>query len=78
MVVFVLALAVIGALNWYLVFNEGARRKLAEPGWWFWKRSKQGRDVDDAFSQANALIIAVTCSTLLVAVLILALVIRLK
>ena len=28
MVVFVLALAVIGALNWYLVFNEGARRNL--------------------------------------------------
>ena len=72
MVGFVLGLSVIGALSWYLVFNERARRKFAEPGWAFWKRSKEGREVDDAFTLANALIIAVTCSTLLVTVLIIA------
>jgi hypothetical protein len=78
MVGIVLALAVIGGLNWYLVFNERARRKLAEPGWSFWKRSKRGREVDDAFNLATALIIAVVCSTLIVVVLIAALITRLK
>jgi hypothetical protein len=78
MVGFVLALAVIGALNWYLVFNERTRRKLAEPGWFFWKRSKKGRELDDAVNLATALIIAVTCSTVLVGVLIIALVQWLK
>ena len=78
MVGIVLALAVIAGLHWYLVFNERARRKLAEPGWSFWKRSKEGREVDDAFNVATALIIAVICSTLMVVVLILALITWLK
>ena len=71
---FLLLLSVIGGLGWYLVFNEPARRKLAEPGWSFYKRSKEGKQVDDAVNLATSLIIAVTCSTVLVAVLLVALV----
>ena len=65
-------LSVVGAISWYLVFNEQARRKFAEPFWTFWKRSEPGREVDDAFILARALIVAVFCSTLLVAMLIVA------
>jgi hypothetical protein len=74
MVGFLLLLCLIGGLGWYLVFNEQARRKLAEPGWSFYRRSKDGRQVDDALNLATSLIIAVTCSTVLVAVLIVALI----
>lgn len=78
MVGFLVGLLVIGGLSWYLVFNEPARRKLAEPGWYFYKRSKEGREVDDAFNLATSLIIAVTCSTLFVVVLIVAVIMWLK
>jgi hypothetical protein len=74
MIGFLLLVSVIGGLNWYLVFNEPTRRKLAEPGWSLWRRSKEGKEVDDAFNLAVSLIIAVACSTILVAVLLVALV----
>jgi hypothetical protein len=69
-----LILFVIGALCWHLVFNEQERRKLAEPGWAFYRRSKEGKELDDAVNLAVSLIAAVTCSTLFVVVLIIAVV----
>ena len=74
MLAFVLGLILVGAYSWYLVFNERARRRLQIGHWAFWKRSKEGRELDDALGMAQALIVAVVCSTLLVAVVIIALV----
>ena len=72
MLAFVVGLILVGAFSWYLVFNEPARRKLQSGHWAFWKRSKEGRELDDALGMAQALVIAVTCSTVLVAVVIIA------
>ena len=74
MLVFVVALILVGAFSWYLVFDEEARRRLQIGHWEFWKRSKEGRELDDALGMAQALIVAVICSTLMVAVVIIALV----
>jgi hypothetical protein len=41
MVGFLVALLVIGGLSWYLVFNEPARRKLAEPAGVFIREVKK-------------------------------------
>lgn len=71
---FVVALILVGAYSWYLVFDERARHHINEWSWAFWKRSKEGRALDDALTTAQALVIAVTCSTLLVAVVIIALI----
>jgi hypothetical protein len=74
MIAFVVALILVGAFSWYLVFNEPARLRLQGAHWAFWKRSKEGKELDDALTMAQALIVAVTCSTLLVVVVIIALV----
>lgn len=74
MVGFLLLLGVVAGISWYLVFNERVRQKFAQFGWSFYRRTKEDREVADAFNLATSLIIAVTCSTLLVAVIIVALV----
>lgn len=74
MLAFVVGLIIVGACSWYLVFNEPARLRFQRGYWAFWKRSKEGRELDDALTMAQALIVAVTCSTLLVVVVIIALV----
>lgn len=73
MVGFLLGLLLVAGFAWYLVFNEQARRKFGEPRWVF-RRSKEGREVDDAINLAASLIIAVFCSTIFVGILIIALI----
>ena len=75
---FLAGLLVIAGVHWYFVFNEPARRKHLEPRWHFFKRSKNGRALDDDLLLAGSLIIAVSCSTLIVAVVIVKLVILSK
>ncbi len=74
MVGFLLILLLIGAYSWYLLFNEQARQRLAQPGWSFYRRSREGKEGDDALNLAYSLIIAVTCSTLLLGLSIIALI----
>ena len=69
MLAFLIVLFLVGGINWYLVFSEGARRRW---GWSAW--SFLGREADDALSIAVALITAVFCSSMIIGALIIALV----
>jgi hypothetical protein len=69
MLAFLIVLFLVGAINWYLVFSEGARRR-----WGWGARSFLGREADDALSMAVALVTAVFCSSIIIVALIVALV----
>lgn len=74
MLLFLGGLFLIGAFNWYLVFSEAARRRFNELSWFSFRRSREGREFDNDLTLATSLIVAVTCSAVLVAVVIISLV----
>jgi hypothetical protein len=67
-------LLAIGAVSWFLVLNQAARRKFVSKhwsifGWSPFKISEEQREVDDTLTLACSLISAVTSSTILLFVL---------
>jgi hypothetical protein len=74
MLLFLGGLFLVGAFNWYLVFSDSARERLNKVSWYPFRRSREGREFDNAFRLAASLIIAVFCSTIFVSVLIVSLV----
>lgn len=74
MAAFLIVLFVVGGINWYLVFNERARRRWGWSNGYFFSRNKEGKEAGDALAIATALIVAVLCSSVIVVALIAALV----
>ena len=73
MLAFLIVLFVVGGLNWYLVFNERARRRWGWSSWTLFGRD-ENKEAGDAVAIASALIIAVLCSSVIICALIIALV----
>jgi len=67
-------LFVVGAINWYLVFNERARRRWGFGGWYLLRRGREGRELEDGLAIATSLIVAVLCSSIIVVALVFALI----
>ena len=70
MVAFLGLLFVIAIINWYFVFNDKVRRKHAALSYALYRMNREHRNMSDALGLALHLIVATTCTTLLVGILI--------